>query len=223
MQFYEKRLPLNRKTCRRWSKVFENSANTVPLILIGNSRISEAHSLLKNWIRSDEGLALYKSLITDTLECQNSEQLGLSLAALFCYGQLDFFKEDQPHGPMKGNFLYDFHQFLCDPDLSNQRTVLESMIFSFTNVWQKERNHEELMVELLLMMEKETNPWSNVLDAATDLYWHMRLLDGFNHLKAYQAVQSELRLAMSPMMEEKTVQQASEENGFTIVHHDRRV
>lgn len=120
-----------------WSRIYRqqpslnNSDNNILVVLTWSSITSDVCRNFGGWAASDDGLNLRRRLLKDVQESQATEQLALSLAAWLCLQRLPPYSPDTTQS-IKGCFLADFDALLTGERLSNECTVLEHMIFSFS-------------------------------------------------------------------------------------------
>jgi hypothetical protein len=101
------------------------------VVLIWSSITSDVSRNFSEWTASDDGLNLRRRLLKDAQESQTTEQLALTLAAWLCLQRLLPYSADTTQSA-NGCFLADFDALLTGKRLSNECTVLEHMIFSFS-------------------------------------------------------------------------------------------
>jgi hypothetical protein len=120
-----------------WSHIYhrqpslKKSDNNILLVLIWSSITSDVARNFSEWAASDDVLNLHRRLLKDVQKSQTTEQLALTLAAWLCLQRLLPCFSDTTQ-PTKGCFLADFDALLTGERLSNECTVLEHMIFSFS-------------------------------------------------------------------------------------------
>jgi len=120
-----------------WSHIYhrqpslKKSDNNILLVLIWSSITSDVARNFSEWAASDDGSNLRRRLLKDVQKSQTTEQLALTLTAWLCFQRLFPCSSDATQ-PIKGSFLADFDALLTGERLSNECTVLEHMIFSFS-------------------------------------------------------------------------------------------
>jgi hypothetical protein len=120
-----------------WSHIYHRQPalkrpdNNILLVLIWSSIASDVSRNFSEWAASDDGLNLRRRLLKDVQKSQTTEQLALTLAAWLCLQRLLPCSSDITQ-PIKGCFLADLGALLTGERLSNECTVLERMIFSFS-------------------------------------------------------------------------------------------
>ena len=107
------------------------SANNILVLLIWSSITSDVPQALSEWAASDNGLNLRRRLLKDIQESQTTEQLALTLAAWLSLQRLFPYSSNATQS-IKGCFLADFDALLTGELLNNECTVLEHMMFSFS-------------------------------------------------------------------------------------------
>jgi hypothetical protein len=105
--------------------------NNVLVLLTWSSISSSVPQVLSIWAASDHGSNLRQRLVKDVQDSQTTEQLALTLVALLCHKRLLPYSSNDTTQSIKGCWLADFDALMRGKLLSNERAVVEHMIFSF--------------------------------------------------------------------------------------------
>ena len=153
--------------------------------------ISTSHNLplqvLSDWASSSD-LELYQRLLRDFWNSQEPEQLVLILAALLCYESLLPRTSNDITQPISGCYLTDLGILLSGISLSNQRTLLDRVGFSFLRVLTALGDGYEDLIRLLAGALDKAPPILDLFDGLIDQYVVQRIKNKVPHLSALQEV-----------------------------------
>jgi hypothetical protein len=131
--------------------------------------------ILTKWAVSNDGWSLYQRLIGDLQSPQTTEQAALTLAALLCYKRLLPYSSDDTTQSFKGAYLTNFDALMKGEPLTNERTILEHMIFSFLRAIDTFENDYQGIRQLLATVLGKDIPALEPGDRFLDQYWICRM------------------------------------------------
>jgi hypothetical protein len=131
--------------------------------------------VLIKWAVSNDGWSLYQRLIGDLQSSQTTEQAALTLAALLCFKRLLPYSSDDTPQSFKGGYLADFDALMKGEPLTNERTVLEHMIFSFLRAIDTFQDGYQGIRQLLATVVGKDVPALGPCDRFLNQYWICRM------------------------------------------------
>jgi len=150
--------------------------NNILVFLTWSSMVQgQLPRILTEWAASNDGWRLYHRLTRDLQGTQTTEQAALTLAALLCYKRLLPYSLDDGTQSFKGDYLADFDALMRGEPLTNERTILEHMIFSFLRATNTVKDGHQGMRQLLATVLDKDISVPEPCDKFLDRYWICRM------------------------------------------------
>lgn len=182
----------------------QKAENNILLLLTWISTYhGQTLEVLRDWIRSEESLHLYRRLIEELRLRQTLEEFALIIAALLCRERLFPCSINDTIQPVGGCYLADFDAILNGQDISNRRTVFEQMILSLLRVPYTLEDDSENILQLLAYVLDKGATFLAPLDGVSDQYCAKKIR-GYTHYQAFEEVKDELLKSIEAMLKRET-------------------
>ena len=150
--------------------------NNILVFLTWSSMVQgQLPRILTKQAASNDRWRLYHRLTRDLQGPQIIEQATLTLAALLYYKRLLLYSLDDGTQSFKGDYLVDFDTLIKDEPLTNKRTILEHMIFSFLRATNTVKDSHQGIRQLLATILNKDIPVLEPCDKFLDRYQIYRI------------------------------------------------